>query len=94
MTTTDLVLLGLVGLAVAVLWWCIYHAGKSNQRVREAQEQLKKAVEVEEANRELEEQSNDARDRAIDAGATAGPAPADPVSLPDEVRARIFGRRG
>jgi predicted negative regulator of RcsB-dependent stress response len=92
-TSTDLILLGLIGLAVFVLGWCIYHAGKANQRASEAREDVSKAVAVEKSNNELIEQSNQAKDSALDAGAAAGPAPADPLSLPDSVRARIFRKR-
>ena len=92
-TSTDLILLGLIGLAVFVLGWCIYHAGKTSLLVQEAQEDVSKAVAVEKSNNELIEQSNQAKDSALDAGAAAGPAPADPLSLPDTVRSRLFGKR-
>lgn len=92
--TTDFVMLGLVGFAVGVLAWCIYHAGKANQRASDAQQDVTKAVKVEEANNELIKQSNKAADSAIAAGDAAGAAPTDPSSLPDSVRARIFRRRG
>ena len=92
-TNTELLLLGLVGLAVLVLAWCIYHAGQANQRASNAQEDITKAIAVEEANNELIKESNEAADSAIAAGDAAGIAPADPVSLPDEVRSRILGRR-
>jgi hypothetical protein len=92
-TNTEIMLLGLVGLAVFVLMWCIYHAGEASLRAREAQEDVSKAVAVEKSNNELVEQSNKAADSAIAAGDAAGPAPADPVSLPDSVRARLFRKR-
>lgn len=92
--TEQIALYGLLGLAVVTLLWSIYQSGKAAQKSTEAQEDITKAVEVERSNNELEKQSREAADRAIDAGAAAGPAPADPVSLPDSVRARIFGRRG
>ena len=92
-TNTDLILLGLVGFAVVVLAWSIYQAGQANQRASNAQEDVSKAVAVEKSNNELIEQSNQAADSAIAAGDAAGPAPADPVGLPDSVRARIFRKR-
>jgi len=91
--TEQIALWGLLGLAAITLLWSIYHAGKADQRAREAREDVVEAVIVEKRNNELEEQSNEARDRAIDAGANTGPAPDDPSELPDSVRARIFGRR-
>ena len=84
---------GLVTLAVLVLGWSIYHAGSANQKQAEAQQDIAKAIEVEKLNNELRQQSNKAADDAIAAGDAAGPAPDDPDELPDEVRARILGRK-
>lgn len=85
---------GLLALAGATLLWCLYQAGKSSERASQAQQDLFEAIAVEEANNELEDKSREAANRAIDAGASAGPAPDSPDGLSDEVRARIFRRKG
>ena len=90
----NIAIYGLMALAAITLVWIIYHAakeaGKNEAKANATTTELTRVVEEEKFQDELEKASRDAADRAIDAGVHAGRAPADPLSLPDSVRARIL----
>lgn len=90
MDTSGILALVVVALAGITLVWCIYHAGKANQKVEDTIDELTRVVKEEEAQDELERNSKENAREAIAAGDAAGDGPDDPDELPPEVRARIL----
>ena len=94
MTIEDIAVYGVMWLAGLTLLWVIYHAGRADAEAEQRLRDMAAALEIRKKHDELKEQSHEAAESALDAGANAGPAPVDAGSLPDSVRARIFRRRG
>lgn len=84
---------GLIALAIGVLVFSVYHAGKADAKAKAKKEELENWIKRDEYEDHLKAESRRLADQAIANGSVDHVAPVNPDSLPDAARARLLKRQ-